>query len=130
MSDNSKPTVFLIDDDKFLLDMYSVKFKASGFNVRTATGPNDALTKLKEGEIPSVIILDIIMPNMDGLELLGQIRKEKLAENVPIVMLTNESDPSKIEQAKSLGVQGYIVKATSIPSEVVEKVSNILKKDK
>ena len=77
------------------------------------------------GAKPDILILDIIMPGMDGLELLQAIRKEKLAESATIIMLTNESGRDKIEQAKKLGIKGYIVKATSIPTEVVEEALKI-----
>lgn len=88
-------------------------------------GPEDALTKLKSGSKYDILVLDIIMPGMDGIELLRRIREEKLAEGSIVVMLTNESASSRIEEAKSLGVAGYIVKATSIPSEVVEEIIKI-----
>lgn len=121
-------SVLLVDDDKFLLDMYRKKFEQNGATVDVAVGSQEALAKLRDGAKPDILILDIIMPTMDGLELLETIRKEKLAENSAVIMLSNESDRAKIEQAKSLGIKGYIVKATSIPSEVVDealKIANI-----
>lgn len=127
MNDEKKYKILIVDDDKFLLDMYAVKFNSLGHEAHTAVGPNEALAKLRAGEIPDVLILDIIMPVMDGLELLEVIQKENLCPVVPVIMLTNETDPAKIEKAKSLNVAGYIVKATSIPSEVVEEVIKILK---
>ena len=130
MQDDTKYKVLIVDDDKFLLEMYALKFKSLGHETHTAVGPTEALTKLRAGEVPDVLILDVIMPTMDGLELLETVRKENLCPNAVVVMLTNESDPAKIEKAKSLGVAGYIVKATSIPSEVVEEVIGILKKNK
>jgi len=125
--DDKKYKILIVDDDKFLLDMYATKFKTLGHEPLTAVGAEDALSKLRDGANPEILILDIIMPAMDGLELLETIRKEKLAETSVVVMLTNETDPAKIERAKSLGVAGYIVKATSIPSEVVDEVIKIVK---
>jgi len=122
---NKKYTALIVDDDKFLLDMYKKKFEASGMSTDLFTNSADVLVKLREGFTPDIIVLDIIMPGMDGLELLETIRKEKLSPKSIVVMLTNESDSSRIEKAKSLGVAGYIVKATSIPSEVVEQVLKI-----
>jgi len=119
--------VLLVDDDKFLLDMYRKKFETQVAEVHLATGAEDALAKLHEGLKPDILILDIIMPVMDGLELLAQIRKEKLVPDAAVIMLTNESDKAKIEKAKALGVKGYIVKATSIPSEVVDEALKIAK---
>lgn len=121
-------SVLLVDDDKFLLEMYRKKFEGKVAKVELAVGAEEALAKLREGAKPDILILDIIMPNMDGLELLEAIRKENLTPNSIVIMLTNESDREKIEKAKSLGIKGYIVKATSIPSEVVEeslKIANL-----
>ena len=118
-------TVLIVDDDKFLLDMYRKKFEHDGATVDVAVGSEETLSKLRAGAKPDILILDIIMPSMDGIELLETIRKEKLAPDSAIIMLTNESDTERIEKAKSLGIKGYIVKATSIPTEVVDKVREI-----
>lgn len=123
-------SVLLVDDDKFLLEMYRKKFEQAGNTVDVAVGSEEALTKLRGGAKPDILILDIIMPAIDGLELLALIRKEKLVENAVVIMLTNESDRDKIEQAKALGIKGYIVKATSIPSEVVDEALKIANLEK
>ena len=122
---SKKYTALIVDDDKFLLDMYRKKFENDGATVDVAVGSEEALGKLRGGAKPDVLILDIIMPSMDGIELLEVIRKEKLAPDSAVIMLTNESDAERIDKAKSLGIKGYIVKATSIPTEVVEKVREI-----
>lgn len=123
--ENKKIKIMLVDDDHFLLDMYSIKFKSQGIEVDTADNSMLALSKLREGQNPDIILLDIIMPTMDGLELLKTIRDEKLASSSTIIMLTNQ--PDEMERAKSLGVDGYIVKALNIPSEVVSQVMTIYK---
>lgn len=126
-SENVKGTkILLIDDDRFLLDMYSIKFRSSDLVIDTAPGSMAALEKLRGGDKPDIILIDIIMPTMDGLELLKVIRDENLVPDATIVMLTNQ--PEEFERARSLGVDGYIVKATNIPSEVVAQVLNIYKK--
>jgi DNA-binding response OmpR family regulator len=125
MPQNAPHKVFLVDDDTFLLNMYSLKFSKSGFEVNTAQNGADAIKKLKEGYVPDVLVLDIIMPGMDGVALLSEIRSQKLVPNATIIMLTNQSESSDIEKAKNLGIDGYIVKATTIPSEVVEDVLEI-----
>jgi CheY-like chemotaxis protein len=118
-------SVLLVDDDKFLLEMYRKKFEQNGLTVDVAVGSHEALGKLRDGKKPDILMLDIIMPTMDGIELLETIRKEKLADSSIVIMLTNESDKEKIQEAKKLGIKGYIVKATSIPSEVVEETLRI-----
>ena len=115
----------IVDDDKFLLDMYSMKFKKSGLEIITAFNGLLALEKLRDMNDLDIILLDIIMPGMDGLELLKAVREEKLAPNSVIIMLTNQADD--FEKAKSFNIDGYIIKATTIPSEVVEQVLLVYK---
>lgn len=125
---DTKTKIFLVDDDRFLLDMYTVKFQKNGLDVETATGSNAALARLREGYMPDIILLDIIMPTMDGLALLEMIRAEKLASESTIIMLTNQADDE--EKAEKLGIDGFIIKAMTIPSEVVAKVMDIYKAHK
>ena len=108
--------------------MYSLKFRTRGLIVVTADGSSQALEKIRAGENPDIIVLDIIMPTLDGLELLKILRDEKLVPDATVVILTNQSDET--EKAKALGADGYIVKATSIPSEVVDQVMEIYKSKK
>ena len=120
---DTKTKIFLVDDDRFLLDMYAVKFQKSGLEVETANGSSVALQRLREGYTPDIILLDIIMPTMDGLALLEIIRAEKLASTSTIIMLTNQADDE--EKAEKLGIDGFIIKAMTIPSEVVTKVLEV-----
>ncbi len=117
--------ILLVDDDTFLINMYSLKFSKNNFEVNSAQNANDALKKLKDGYLPDIILLDVIMPGMDGLQLLEEIRKQNYAPQATVIMLTNQSDTTDIERAKALGIQGYIVKATTIPSEVIDDVLEI-----
>jgi CheY-like chemotaxis protein len=117
--------VMIVDDDKFLIGMYSLKFSNNGYDVDTALGSTLALEKLRAGAKPDIILLDIIMPYMDGLEMLKVVRDEKLAPDAIVVMLTNQNQSSDIERSKDLKVDGYIVKATTIPSEVLREVEKI-----
>jgi two-component system, OmpR family, alkaline phosphatase synthesis response regulator PhoP len=123
--ENLKSKVLIIDDDKFLLNMYSIKFSKNNFEVSSATSGEEALNKLKDGYNPDIILLDIVMPVMDGFEILENIKKNNLAPKASVIMLTNQGQLADIERAKSLGTSGYIIKATTIPSEVVEEVTKI-----
>lgn len=120
--------ILLVDDDKFLLDMYLLKFKKSGLEIDTASNGISALEKIKANTDYDMVLMDIIMPGMDGLELLKKIRDEKLLPKAVVIMLTNQADDE--DKAKAIGVDGYIIKATMIPSEVVEKVLSIYKNKK
>ncbi len=120
-----KLKILLIDDDRFLLDMYSLKFKKSGLDIDVLSSSQGALDKLRAGTTYDIIVLDVIMPGIDGLELLKIIRGENILPGAVVIMLTNQADA--FEKAKSFDVDGYIIKATTIPSEVVEQVLTIYK---
>lgn len=130
MVTEQKHSVLIIDDDKFLLDMYALKFSQLGWQVETALGSVDGLAKLREGFHPDVLVSDILMPAMDGFELLKHVKNEKLAEGAKIVILSNKGEKQDIDRGIALGADGYIVKASAIPSEVVAQVEKILAKSK
>jgi CheY-like chemotaxis protein len=118
--------ILIVDDDKFLLDMYTFKFKEKGFEVTQAFGSIDALNKLKGGIKPNVILLDVVMPAMDGFELLALLKNENLVDDAKVIILSNLGQPSDIEKGRSLGANGYVIKASATPSEVVERVMTVL----
>lgn len=123
--DTSKPRVLLVDDDKFLLDMYTMKFTQQGFDIHACLSARNALDVLRGGFIPEVILFDIIMPQHDGYSFLQSLRDEKLAPSALRIALTNQSDDEEQKHAKELGADRFLVKASMIPSEVV----NIVKKE-
>ena len=128
MAEGKKYKVLIVDDDKFLLQMYTMKFMHSGHEVTSTQGGQETLDKLHEGYAPDIMIMDLVMPGIDGLELLARVHKEQLAPNAVYIMLTNQGSPEDIEKAKKIGVDGYIVKATTIPSEIVHEAVSIREK--
>lgn len=119
--EKQKKKILVIDDDKFLLNMYSFKFREKGFEVTPVLSSVDALNKLRNNELFDVILLDLMMPVINGFEFLDILKKEQLAQNSKIIVLSNLGQPADIEKSKSLGANSYIVKASSTPTEVVEK---------
>ena len=117
-------TVFVVDDDNFLLEMYAKKFKNSGFEIITSNGGEDTLAKIKEGANPDIFVFDLVMPQMDGLELIQNIHKENLIPKATKIVLSNQGQQTDINKAEEIGVDGYIVKALHTPSEIVEIVIN------
>jgi len=128
--DTKPKKILIVDDDSFLLDMYALKFSKSNFEVSTALGPTLALEKLHQDFSPDIILLDIMMPEMDGFELLQKVKDEGLAPNSVAILLSNRGQVSDISRAEEIGAAGYIVKAANTPSEVIEKVINIINKKK
>lgn len=124
-----KYRILIVDDDTFLVNMYSLKFERAGFSVETALSAQEALEKLENAPSPDAILLDIVMPTMDGLELLKKIKTEKLGGSALCIVLSNQSQSIDIAKAKEIGADGYIVKASSIPSEVVTETLAILRKN-
>jgi DNA-binding response OmpR family regulator len=121
-------SIYLVDDDRFLLDLYAVKFRNAGHEVTVYGGGEELLAVLrKEGAVsPHAILLDVIMPGMTGFETLEVIRKEDLAKGSKILFLSNQGQNSDIEKAKKLGADGYIIKASAIPSEVFTETMRVI----
>src|SRR3989344_5736144 len=124
--EGTKRTILIIDDDSFLLDMYALKFSQSNFSVHTATDGVQALEKLRGGLNPEVILYDIMMPQMDGFEMLEKINQEKLSSDSVKLVLSNKNDQADIDRGNALGVAGYIIKANSTPTEVIAQVQDVL----
>lgn len=128
MSDTPpKGTVVLIDDDAFLLGMYQTKFAKEGYLVEAFLSVQDALVRLRSGEIqPDAIVFDLIMPQNDGFALLEHVRDEHLAPGAVKIALTNQNSDAEKARIQSLGADAFLIKATLIPSEVVNTVADIL----
>lgn len=125
MNDPSKKTVLIIEDDHFLSSMYAEKLSLEGFQVLTALDGRAGLTSALSAS-PDLIILDILMPEMDGLTVLKHLRADVATAHVPVIMLTNLSQSDQIDRAHELGANEYLVKAHFIPSEVVAKVRQLI----
>jgi len=127
--ENKKPDmntkVMLVDDDSFLLDMYSLKFKNAGYEVEAVNDPNVALDRIRGGYEPDIVLFDIVMPGTGGWGFIKQIREEKLIPKVTAIVLSNQGQQSDFDESKEYKVDGYVVKALSTPSEVLEKVKGI-----
>ena len=128
--EGAKRKILIVDDDNFLLDMYALKFSQNGFEVHTAQNGTAVIEKLRGGLVPDVMLMDIIMPEMDGFEALAQMNKENLAPDCVRIILSNKSEQKDIEEGERLGVAGYIVKANSTPAEVIDQVVKILESKK
>lgn len=120
--------ILLIDDDEFLRDMYAIKFIQNNYEVDVAEGASTALNKIKATPNFDLILLDMIMPGVSGAELIREIKKEFPNMETKFVILSNQGEPEDIQEAKDAGAVGYIIKAESVPSDVVKKVEELSKK--
>jgi DNA-binding response OmpR family regulator len=123
---NRKAKVLLVEDDTFLSGMYVKKLELEDFEVALASDGKQGL-KMIEDQRPDLILLDIMLPKMSGFDLLKEIKKEKKTKDIPVILLTNLGQKKHVEKGFALGAKDYLIKAHFMPSEVVEKVKNILK---
>ena len=119
--------IAIIEDDATISQMYRMKFEADGFDVRLA-GNGIIGVSLIESFRPDIILLDIQMPEMDGAEALRRIRSHAWGKTIPVIVLTNLGEEEAPREMRSLGIQGYIVKANLTPRQVVAQVKAITAK--
>lgn len=119
-------TILLIEDDPFLLSMYSTKFEIENFKVISADDGEKGL-KIAQRYDPDIILLDILMPKMNGFEVLEILKSDVKTASIPVIMLTNLNQKDEIERGLSLGADDYLIKAHFMPSEVVDKIKKVIK---
>jgi len=118
--------ILLIEDDPFLVEIYTTKLKGAGFSVAVANDGKEGLKKIEE-KVPELLLLDIVLPSVNGWEILRAIKKNEKLKNLKIVILSNLSQKAEVEKGLELGAVKYLVKAHYTPSEVVEEIEKILK---
>ena len=121
------PKILLVEDDQFIAQLYSEKFSKFHYEIEVVRDGFEALEILKKYK-PDLILLDIVMPKMDGFEFLAHIKRDDLLKKISVLMFTNLSDKADIEKAKSLGAESYIIKSHFTPAEVVDRVNILLKR--
>ncbi|MCD5385364.1 response regulator [Candidatus Gracilibacteria bacterium] len=119
--------LLIIEDDKVLNEMYRLKFEKEGFEVKSAYDGLDGLSKIEEGFNPDIILLDLMMPSMNGFETLDTIKRQT-SSDCKIIIFTNISDKDKINKAITMGADDYLIKANTTPKSAVEKINEILRK--
>lgn len=119
---DEKKTIMLVDDDKFLLQMYAIKFQNEHFIVHACASVSEALESLRQGIVPDAIAFDLTMPEHDGFFFLQALKEERLAPKAKKIALTNQQSEEERAKALELGADMYLIKATLIPSEVVNTV--------
>lgn len=126
---DSKRKVLLLDDEKFLLEIYSIKFLRRGFDVFACSSADEAMNILEKGYKPDAILFDISMPNKSGFQFLEEIERLGLGRGAVKIALTNESQEAEIERTKELGAAAHLIKAKYTAGEVVDQVFELLEKN-
>lgn len=114
-------SVLIIEDERFLCDLLRKKLENSGLEVR---GAFDGETGLKniEADKPDLILLDLLLPGMDGFEVLRRLKKDERFRNIPVLIISNLSEPNDVAKAKKEGAEEYLIKANYSPQMIADKV--------
>lgn len=118
-------SVLVVEDDTFLADLYKTKFELEGFKVFSAYDGEKGL-ELAKKQHPDIILLDLMLPKMNGFEVLEGIKADPALGKIPVLLLTNLSQKADVDRGLSLGANDFLIKAHFMPSEVVTKIKTIL----
>lgn len=127
MTAKNKVSILIVEDDTFLSNIYKTKFEMEGFDVIMADNGEVGLAMAKSKK-PDIVLLDILLPKMDGFMVLKELKADKEAQNIPVILLTNLGQKDDVNKGLELGAVDYLIKAHFKPSETVEKVRKALKK--
>ena len=119
-------TILVVEDDKFLRELISQKLIKEGFSVEGAVDGEEGIKKIKELK-PAVVLLDLILPGIDGFEVLLKMKGDQSTASIPVIILSNLGQKEDVEKGLKLGAVDYLIKAHFTPGEIIEKVKNILK---
>ena len=122
----NKNRVLIVEDDKMIGSMYKTKLESEGFEIFLADN-GEAGLELAKQEKPDIIMLDIILPLLDGFSVLEELKKDASTKNIPVVMLTNLSTDEDKEKGKEMGAADYLVKANLTPTQVGLEIKKHLK---
>jgi len=124
---DSKKKILLVEDDKFLSEMYITKLTESGFEVEAAFDGEEGLSKADSFR-PDLILLDIVLPKKDGFEVLKSLKEKEELKKILVIALTNLGQKEEVQKGFDLGADDYVIKAHFTPTEVVAKINRLLNK--
>ncbi len=122
-----KQRILLVEDDAFLASIYAQKLEVEGYDVSLATNGEDGL-KMAAKDMPVLILLDLVLPQLDGFEVLSRLKQDPATRKIPVLVLSNLGQSEDIERCMDLGAAGYIIKAHALPEETIGKIEEILRK--
>jgi CheY-like chemotaxis protein len=122
-------TILLVEDDQSLIDIYTITFTHENFTVEVAHDGEECLQKVKTVK-PDLILLDIMMPKMNGIQALEKLKLDEATKNIPVLMLSNIAESSQEARAIELGAEQYLIKSQYLPMEIVNIVKDTLLKNR
>lgn len=122
----TRSKILIVEDDKFLLKAYKIKLEKEGFDIIMASDGNMGLEMAKK-DPPSLILLDLMLPKMDGFEFLKKIKSDEKLKHIPVITISVLSQKADHEKAMELGAEGYFIKTDYTLEEIIEKIKNYLK---
>ncbi len=125
MEKDNKPHILLVEDDVFLSGIYQKKFEMEGYKVTAVDNGEKVLPEAKK-KMPDIIMLDILLPKMDGFTVLSKLKEDEQVKNIPVILLTNLGQKDDVEKGLQMGAVDYLIKAHFKPSEVVDKIKAVL----
>lgn len=123
---NNSLSILLVEDDSFISGMYQTKLTGLGYQVELVEDGEVAADRLQQDPLPDLVLLDVVLPKKDGFEILEQMRGDDRTKKLPVILLTNLGQKPDVERGLKLGADDYIIKAHYTPSEVVEKIKQVL----
>lgn len=126
---NEKKSVLLVDDDVNLRQMYAIRLEAAGYKVIEAGNGEEAMARAVDQK-PDCILLDIMMPRVNGFDVLDILKTTKSTKGVPVVVLTALMQDDTKERVKNSGAAGFLVKAEVVPSQVVDVIEQVIQQNK
>lgn len=123
------PKILVVEDETFLVKIYAVKLKKEGFDVTIATDGEEAVKQAAEVK-PDLILLDLILPKMNGFEALEKMRANPVNKTTPVIVLSNLGQEEDIKRAEALGATDYLVKANFSIQDVIAKMKEVLAREK
>lgn len=121
-------SILLVEDDSFISGMYQTKLASLGYQVELVDNGEDATNRIAQDPLPDLVLLDVVLPKKDGFEILKELRSKDRTKELPVILLTNLGQKPDVERGIKLGADDYIIKAHYTPTEVVEKITQVLDK--
>ncbi len=119
-------TILIIEDDKFLKELIARKLAGEGYDVLEAVDGEEGIKKIKQ-EKPDLVLLDLILPGVDGFEILSKMKEDPMAARIPVIILSNLGQKEDVERGFKLGAVDYLIKAHFTPGEIIDKIKAVLK---